>query len=67
MDKFTPLIFTKPGDGRTHRRTASTAAEAVKLRFDGWKEEKEETAKPAKAETKADAKAEQKTKDSTEK
>ncbi len=37
-----PITFTRKGeDGRTHTRIAYTPAEAVQMRFDGWKEESE--------------------------
>ncbi len=37
----TPIVFTRDDDtGKTLERTAHTAAEAVKLRFDGWREKR---------------------------
>lgn len=37
----TEIVFTRQGDdGKTLERVAHTPAEAVKLRFDGWREKK---------------------------
>lgn len=37
-DEFTPVTFTKEVDGQTKELTAGSPADAVRLRFDGWRE-----------------------------
>lgn len=47
--EFQPVTFTKTDDRGDHTLTAHTPAEAVKLRFDGWKEQKATSTKAAAA------------------
>lgn len=45
---FEPVTFTKSDERGEHTLTAHTPAEVVKLRFDGWKEQKASTASSTK-------------------
>lgn len=43
---FQPTTFTRTDDdGTEHELTATSAADAVRLRFDGWREQKSASAK----------------------
>lgn len=39
-DTFVPITFTKTDDRGAHELTAHSASDAVRLRFDGWREKK---------------------------
>lgn len=43
---FTPIKFTRTDERGERTLTARTPAQAVKLRFDGWAEEKDPNATP---------------------
>lgn len=43
---FTPITFTKTDERGDHELVATSPADAVRLRFDGWREKK--TGGPAK-------------------
>lgn len=53
--QFKEITFTKTDERGDHELTATTPAEAVRLRFDGWREKGK--AKPANAAKATPAKA----------
>jgi hypothetical protein len=43
---FTPTTFTKTDERGEHELVANSPADAVRLRFDGWREKKTNAGRP---------------------